>query len=204
MKSLFIKFVLVMTAATILTNCNSNTPEETTMTEAKPQETKKTLEEPKALYPFEAGKTYYATIATDKGDIKVKLDHEHAPMSVTNFIQLIDAGFYNGLTFHRVVPGFVIQGGDPTATGTGGPGYTTKAEHGNGLLHDQGVVAWARLPDNVNPDQRNSGSQFYITLDATPHLNGQYTVFGKVVSGMDAVQAIAMGDQMKTIKLSVE
>lgn len=155
-----------------------------------------TFQEAKTNMTFEAGKTYVATIKTAKGDIECELDTQKAPVSVTNFVQLAKGGFYKGLTFHRVEPGFVIQGGDPTGNGTGGPGYTIKGETANGLKHIQGALAWARLPDQVNPERRSSGSQFYITLKPTPFLDGGYTVFGKTTKGMDVVEKIAVGDKI--------
>ncbi|MFY7843444.1 MAG: peptidylprolyl isomerase [Rhabdochlamydiaceae bacterium] len=160
------------------------------------------FKEPQEVMVFEAGKIYSAVISTSKGDIVCRLDQEKAPLSVTNFIQLAKGGFYNGLSFHRVVPGFVIQGGDPTGTGSGGPGYTIPAEIG--LLHEKGVLAWARLPDQVNPKKRSSGSQFYITLEAVHQLDGDYTVFGKVLSGMDVVQSIKVGDKIKSVDIITE
>lgn len=147
-------------------------------------------------------KKYIALIKTSKGDIKAELFAKDAPLSVTNFKQLADSGFYNGLTFHRVVPGFVIQGGDPEGTGSGGPGYTVPAEIK--LLHKKGALAWARTGDNVNPQRRSSGSQFYITLEATPFLDGQYTVFGQVIKGMDVVESIRKGDMIKSIEVKAE
>jgi len=113
---------------------------------------------------------------------------------------LTEQGFYNGLTFHRVEPGFVIQGGDPLGTGGGGPGYTVPAEIG--LLHGEGAIAMARLSDEVNPERASSGSQFYITLAPTPQLDGAYTVFGQVIEGMDVVQSIAIGDVIERISIS--
>lgn len=158
--------------------------------------------EPKEAIAFEEGKTYLAVIHTSKGDITCQLDCKSAPLSATNFIQLVKGGFYNGLTFHRVVPNFVIQGGDPKGTGTGGPGYTIPAEIG--LAHAQGALAWARLPDNVNPQKRSSGSQFYITLEKISYLDGQYTVFGNTISGMDVVKKIEQGDQIKSIEIVIQ
>jgi peptidyl-prolyl cis-trans isomerase B (cyclophilin B) len=152
--------------------------------------------EPKEIMKFEAGKHYTATIKTAKGNIVCSLNTEKAPISATNFIQLAKGGFYKGLTFHRVEPDFVIQGGDPAGTGAGGPGYTIKGETQNGLKHSEGALAWARLPDQVNPEQRSSGSQFYITLKPTPFLDGGYTVFGQTISGMDVVRKIAVGDKI--------
>lgn len=157
--------------------------------------------EPKQAMAFEKGKTYQALIKTTKGDVVCELNYEKAPISVTNFIQLAQGGFYNGLTFHRVVPNFVVQGGDPDGTGRGGPGYTVPAEIG--LAHEQGALAWARLGNEVNPQKRSSGSQFYITLEKTAFLDGEYSVFGKTISGMDVVKKIQQGDKINAIEISV-
>jgi len=143
--------------------------------------------------------SYEATISTAKGDIVVELDAGAAPKTVNNFVFLTREGFYDGLTFHRVDPGFVIQGGDPLGTGRGGPGYTVPAEIG--LEHVKGAVAMARLSDQVNPERASSGSQFYITLAETPHLDGAYTVFGEVVEGMDVVESISEGDVIQSITI---
>ncbi|HTL39746.1 MAG TPA: peptidylprolyl isomerase [Methylomirabilota bacterium] len=132
--------------------------------------------------------SYLATIDTSLGSFEVTLDHKAAPKTVENFVKLANQGFYNNLTFHRIVAGFMIQGGDPKGDGTGGPGYTIPAEIG--LKHTKGAIAMARLSDAVNPEKASSGSQFYVTLDATPFLDGQYTVFGYVTSGMDVVEKI--------------
>jgi protein-export membrane protein SecD len=145
-------------------------------------------------------KTYTATIATGKGDIVVQLDARAAPLSVNNFVFLAGQGFYDGLTFHRVEPGFVIQGGDPMGTGTGGPGYTVPAEIG--LPHVEGAIAMARQGDDVNPTRASSGSQVYITLAPTAQLDGAYTVFGQVTAGMDVVQSIAIGDVMEQVTIT--
>lgn len=142
-----------------------------------------------------------AVIKTSKGDITVELYPKEAPLSVTNFVQLSKGGFYNNLTFHRVVPNFVIQGGDPQGTGAGGPGFTIPAEiNGNPHKHVEGALAWARTGDEVNPQRRSSGSQFYITLAPTPFLDNGYTVFGKTIAGMDAVKKIQQGDKILTIE----
>ncbi len=139
----------------------------------------------------DVNKSYEAVIHTEKGNIKLKLHAKEAPLSVTNFIQLAKGGFYNGLTFHRVEPGFVVQGGDPSGDGTGGPGYTIPAEIG--MKHIEGALAYARTGDQVNPKRESSGSQFYITLAATPFLDGAYTVFGQTTEGMDVVKKISRG-----------
>ena len=136
---------------------------------------------------------YVATIITDKGNIVAEL-HQDTPQSANNFVTLALNGFYDGLTFHRVEPGFVVQGGDPAGNGSGGPGYTIPAEIKHG--HPRGALAWARTCDQVNPERRSSGSQFYITLDQTPFLNGAYTVFGYVIEGMGVADRIAAGDEI--------
>jgi peptidyl-prolyl cis-trans isomerase B (cyclophilin B) len=142
-----------------------------------------------------------AVIKTGKGTIEVELNGELAPKTVSNFIALSHTGFYDGLTFHRREPGFVIQGGDPSGNGTGGPGYTVEAEIVPELKHDAYAIAMARQPDQVNPLRASSGSQFYITLDATPFLDGAYTVFGKVLKGEDVVDEIAIGDVIESIEI---
>jgi peptidyl-prolyl cis-trans isomerase B (cyclophilin B) len=135
-------------------------------------------------------------IETSMGSITVELDAVHAPLHTANFIKLARQNFYNGTTFHRVIPGFMIQGGDPNSKnedrathGIGGPDYKIDAEIG--LTHDRGVIAAARQGDQVNPKRQSSGSQFYITVVATKHLDGQYSVFGRVLDGMNVVDAIA-------------
>jgi cyclophilin family peptidyl-prolyl cis-trans isomerase len=145
-------------------------------------------------------KKYQATIVTAKGNIVVDLNAAQAPQTVNNFVFLARQGFYDGLTFHRVEPDFVIQGGDPLGTGTGGPGYTVPAEIG--LKHTDGAIAMARLGDQANPTRASSGSQFYITLGAQPNLDGQYTVFGQVVSGLDVARKIQVGDVIVRIDIT--
>ena len=127
----------------------------------------------------------------DLGDIKVELYPEIAPITVENFIKLASQGFYNGLTFHRVIPGFMIQGGCPEGTGTGGPGYHIKGEFAangvaNNLKHSRGVISMARAMD---PD--SAGSQFFIMHEDAPHLDGSYAAFGKVTEGIEIVDKIA-------------
>jgi len=147
-------------------------------------------------------KSYVATISTDKGDIVVQLDPSAAPQTVNNFVFLAREGFYDGLTFHRVVPDFVIQGGDPLGNGGGGPGYTVPAEIQ--LPHPEGAIAMARKSDEVNPERASSGSQFYITLAPTPFLDGAYTAFGQVIEGMEIVKSIAIGDLIVKITIAEE
>jgi peptidyl-prolyl cis-trans isomerase B (cyclophilin B) len=137
-----------------------------------------------------------AVITMDKGgEIVIEFFPDDAPKTVENFVTLAKKGFYDGLVFHRVEPGFVVQGGDPKGDGTGGPGYKVKAEF-NKQPHVRGVVAMARSND---PD--SAGSQFYITLAPANFLDGKYTVFGKVTSGMDVVDKIKKGDKMKSVKI---
>lgn len=140
-------------------------------------------------------KTARARISTDKGDIVFKFYPDVAPQHSAAFINLTRNGFYDGLTFHRVEPGFVIQGGDPSGNGTGGPGYQIDAEF-NDQPHIKGTVAMAR---SSNPN--SAGSQFYICLGDAPFLNKQYTVFGHVVEGGDVVDAIRVGDAMNTVTI---
>lgn len=151
---------------------------------------------------IDEGKKYTATVHTTKGAIVLELDALYAPLHTNNFVFLAREGFYDGLTFHRVEPNFVIQGGDPLASGVGGPGYTMPAEIG--LPHEQGAVAMARKGDQVNPDKRSSGSQFYITLQPTPFLDGGYSVFGKVVEGFEVVQQISRGDVIIGVEIREE
>ena len=132
------------------------------------------------------------------GEIRLEFFSEDAPKTVENFVTLARKGFYNGLTFHRVVPGFVVQGGDPKGNGTGGPGYQIKAEF-NKRKHLRGSVAMARSQD---PD--SAGCQFYITYGAQPHLDSSYTVFGQVVSGMEHVDRITQGDRMQSVSILEE
>lgn len=145
--------------------------------------------------------TTQATIVTSKGDILVELYGDIAPKTVSNFLFLSREDFYDNLTFHRVEPGFVIQGGDPLGTGQGGPGYTVEAEISDALKHEKGTLSMARLPDQVNPEKASSGSQFYITLEATPFLDGEYTAFGRVIEGMDIVESIQIGDVIEDVRI---
>lgn len=166
---------------------------------ANPVERNNMYSEPPKMQ-IDASKSYVATISTAKGDIVVQLDVSAAPLTVNNFVFLATRGFYDDLTFHRVEPGFVIQGGDPLGTGVGGPGYTVPAEIG--LKHVEGAIAMARQGDQVNPERASSGSQFYITLAPTDFLDGAYTVFGQVTDGMDVVQSIAVGDVIEAITIA--
>jgi peptidyl-prolyl cis-trans isomerase B (cyclophilin B) len=142
-------------------------------------------------------KTYYVTIETERGTIELELYAQHAPKTVNSFAFLVGEGFYDGIAFHRVISNFMIQGGDPTGTGRGGPGYRFEDEtRGNPLKHDKGVISMANAGPNTN------GSQFFITHAPQPHLDGRHTVFGKVVQGQDVVDAIRQGDRMLKVKVS--
>lgn len=144
-------------------------------------------------------KKYYATIETNKGPIEIEFFPEHAPNTVNNFVFLARQGFYDGIKFHRVIPNFVIQGGDPTGSGMGGPGYKFGDEtQNNPHKHETGVLSMANAGPNTN------GSQFFITHSPQPHLNGKHTVFGKVIQGMDIVNAIKQGDQMVKVTIREE
>jgi peptidyl-prolyl cis-trans isomerase B (cyclophilin B) len=137
---------------------------------------------------------YRAEIETDKGSMELELYPEHAPKTVNNFVFLAREGFYDGTTFHRVISNFMIQGGDPTATGRGGPGYRFEDEtRGNPLKHDAGIISMANAGPNTN------GSQFFITHSPQPHLDGRHTVFGKVVKGQSVVDAIRQGDTIRKV-----
>jgi cyclophilin family peptidyl-prolyl cis-trans isomerase len=129
------------------------------------------------------------------GRIVFEFYPKDAPISVDNFIKLANKGFYNGLKFHRVIPGFMAQGGDPQGDGMGGPGYTIKDEF-NSRKHIKGTVAMARTSE-----PNSAGSQFYICFDPQPHLDGKYTVFGQVIDGMDVVDGIQKGDVMKSVTI---
>ena len=122
---------------------------------------------------------------TNKGVFVAQMFEEKAPNTTKNFIELTEKGFYDGIIFHRVIDGFMIQGGDPTGTGRGGPGYRIKDEFGPGLAHDsEGILSMANAGPNTG------GSQFFITLAPTPWLNGHHAIFGKIVKGMDVVREI--------------
>ena len=137
----------------------------------------------------------HALFDTARGPIKVELYPDKAPLTVANFVNLARRGFYDGLSFHRVIPDFMIQGGCPEGSGRGGPGYRFEDETANGVRHERGVLSMA----NAGPD--TNGSQFFITHVATPWLDGKHTVFGKVVEGLDAVDAVKGGDQIKSVRI---
>ena len=151
-------------------------------------------------------KKYTATFKLDKGDVVVELFADKAPRTVNNFVFLARDGFYDGVTFHRVITGFMAQGGDPTGTGRGGPGYKFADEFHANLKHDKaGILSMANAGPNTN------GSQFFITFGPTPHLDGRHAVFGRVIKGMDVLLSITPrdpatartpGDAIKTIEIA--
>lgn len=142
-------------------------------------------------------KKYTATIETTRGTIVIELAPEHAPKTVNNFVFLAKEGYYDGIAFHRVISNFMIQGGDPTGTGRGGPGYKFEDEtRGNPLKHTSKVISMANAGPNTN------GSQFFITHAPQPHLDGKHTVFGTVTQGADVVDAIKQGDTMTKVTIS--
>jgi peptidyl-prolyl cis-trans isomerase B (cyclophilin B) len=146
---------------------------------------------------IDVAKDYAVSIETNRGTIEVTLYPQHAPQTVNNFVFLAKQGFYDGVKFHRVIADFMIQTGDPTGTGRGGPGYKFADEFkGNPLKHERGVISMA----NAGP--ATNGSQFFITHVPTPHLNGKHTVFGKVTKGQDIVDTIAQGDVMVSVKVA--
>ncbi len=146
---------------------------------------------------IDTSKTYRVNMATSKGEIVLELYPEHAPRTVNNFVFLVRQGFYDGVSFHRVISDFVIQGGDPTGTGSGGPGYKFEDElQGNPLKHETGAISMANAGPNTN------GSQFFITHSPQPHLDGNHTVFGRVVDSQKVVDAIRQGDTMERVTVS--
>jgi len=132
---------------------------------------------------------------TSRGPIKVELFADKAPLTVANFVNLAKRGFYDGLSFHRVIADFMIQGGCPEGSGRGGPGYRFEDETNNGVRHDRGVLSMANAGPNTN------GSQFFITHVATPWLDGRHTVFGKVLEGLETVDAVAQGDVINKVTI---
>jgi peptidyl-prolyl cis-trans isomerase B (cyclophilin B) len=142
----------------------------------------------------DADRNYAVSIETNRGTIDLELYPQHAPQTVNNFVFLAKQGFYDGVKFHRVIGDFMIQTGDPTGTGRGGPGYRFPDElKGNPLRHERGVISMANAGPNTN------GSQFFITHVPTPHLDGRHTVFGKVTQGLDVVDAIQQDDVMVSV-----
>jgi cyclophilin family peptidyl-prolyl cis-trans isomerase len=162
-------------------------------TPPRPTERPKKWSSPPAM-SIDLNKTYYATFQTAKGDIRVELFAKQAPKTVNNLVFLARAGFYDNTTFHRVLRDFMAQGGDPTGTGSGGPGYQFEDETGSGLKFDKpGLLAMANAGANTN------GSQFFLTFVPTPWLNGNHTIFGQIVSGMDVLLSLSLRDPQKAM-----
>jgi len=153
--------------------------------------TDKTYDRPPEM-DLKPGYEYYANLVTEKGALKVKLFAEEAPETVNNFVFLAREGYFDGTTFHRVIPDFMAQGGDPTGTGMGGPGYSIPDEFHQELRHDRpGILSMANAGPNTG------GSQFFITYGATPWLDDRHAVFGEVVDGMEVVGAIRERDPQR-------
>jgi peptidyl-prolyl cis-trans isomerase B (cyclophilin B) len=148
---------------------------------------------------LDLAKTYTGTIKTNRGNIELELFAAEAPKTVNNFVFLARDGYYDGITFHRVIPGFVAQGGCPHGTGTGGPGYSFEDEtKGNPHKNETGSLSMANAGPNTN------GSQFFICHESQPHLDGKHTVFGKVTNGMDVVLSLEQGDFMEEVVITEE
>jgi peptidyl-prolyl cis-trans isomerase B (cyclophilin B) len=141
---------------------------------------------------IDVNRKYTALIKTAKGDLVLELYPQDAPVTVNNFVTLARKGFYNGLTFHRVIPDFMAQGGDPSGNGTGGPGYTFQDEFSS-RTHQAGSLSMANSGPNTN------GSQFFICYTPQPHLNGKHTVFGQLTQGMDVLKKLVNGDKMNEV-----
>lgn len=200
---------LLLMIGLILTACGSE--------ENEVQEDETQVSDLNAEYATEVTENPLVTITMDMGDqIVIELEPKVAPNTVANFISLVQEGYYDGLIFHRVIPGFMIQGGDPTGTGSGGPGYSIDGEFSennfeNNLTHDRGVISMARSQD---PD--SAGSQFFIMTEQSPHLDGQYASFGKVIEGIEVVDQIVavernqsnnkptINQQMKTVTVDTK
>ena len=193
MSKFYIVLAVLIIAIAQFFGCASNTEPSEPSTPSAPSESQ--AEQPDESdqqdgYPpmtIDVNKTYIATIETEHGQIRVELFAKDAPKTVNNFVYLAREGFYDGTTFHRVIPGFMAQGGDPTGTGTGGPGYTFEDEI-NQHSHATGVISMA----NSGPD--TNGSQFFITYAPQPHLDGLHTVFGKVIEGMNVLNRLTPRD----------
>jgi peptidyl-prolyl cis-trans isomerase B (cyclophilin B) len=183
--------LMALVAAAVLIGCAESQPPLPARVEQPSQPS-----EPKAQEKSMPEPLPQVTIQTDKGNIVLELAEDDAPNTVANFIGLTEKGFYDGLKFHRVLANFMIQGGCPLGTGTGGPGYVIADEFSPRLRHTRGVISMANAGPNTG------GSQFFITHVPCPHLDGKHAVFGRVTAGMDVVDAIRQGD--KIIKVTVD
>ena len=173
--------IILIIVTLLLASCGKATPE------------RKTYSAPPSII-IDPGKQYTATIETKKGDLELELFAGDAPLTVNNFVFLAREGFYDGTTFHRVLPDFMAQGGDPTGTGMGGPGYNFADEFSQ-RTHGTGTLSMANAGPNTN------GSQFFITYAPQPHLNGKHSVFGQLTEGTDVLQKLENGDAIKRITI---
>ena len=185
---------VVLVAGAMMAGCKEAKPTASRKEEPRKEEPRK--EEPRKEEKAMAEPLPQVTIQTSKGNIVLELTEDETPNTVANFISLAEKGFYDGVAFHRVIPDFMVQGGCPLGTGTGGPGYVIADEFSPRLRHTRGVISMANAGPNTG------GSQFFITHVPCPHLDGKHAVFGKVTSGMEVVDKIQKGD--KIIKVAVD
>ncbi len=194
----------ILLLSVLLASCASSEPQEVESESDRPMQ----WSSPPGM-SIDENAIYVATFKTERGEFRVELFTSQAPVTVNNFVFLAQQGYYNNTTFHRVLPGFMAQGGDPSGTGAGGPGYQFADEFDPGLRFDgAGYLAMANRGPNTN------GSQFFITFAPTPHLNDLHTIFGKVIEGMDVVLSLRErdplqnpgyeGDRLITVEISVE
>ena len=177
-----IAVIILVLVAFLSASCGGATPERKTYSTPPPMK-------------IDTGKRYTATIKTQRGDLVLELFASDVPLTVNNFVFLARGGFYDDITFHRVIPDFMAQGGDPTGTGTGGPGYSFADEFSE-HTHVTGALSMANGGPNTN------GSQFFITYAPQPHLDGMHSVFGQLVEGMDVLNKIEQGDTI--IRITIE
>lgn len=200
-KSLLASFVLALAVAAPTFAQDAQTPQ--ALCDAASTEEPATREYTQAEQVLEAGVDYRAIFCTSAGAVYVDLFEEFAPVTVNSFVFLAEQGYYNNTTFHRVIQDFMVQGGDPTGTGAGGPGYMFEDEFAGFLTFDR--PGWLAMANANRPDQGivgTNGSQFFITHAPQPHLDGKHTVFGKVIDGMDVVNAIRQGDTMTKVTVT--
>ena len=201
MKRLLLLFALLTISSLLVVACGDDEPEPTAtavpaapvasggQTDAKAVMLSAGEEARTPMGALDTSKTYHATFVTDAGEFKILLFDDEAPLTVENFINLTTIGFYDGLMFHRVIPEFMAQGGDPTGTGAGGPGYRFRDEFDATRRHDKpGILSMANAGPNTN------GSQFFITFVPTPHLDGKHSVFGEVIEGIENVLKLEVRD----------
>jgi len=180
--------ILILTTL-LATSCAGEAPEPTPTPAPTPKP--KSYSEPPAM-TIDTGKQYTATIEIEKGNLVLELFASDVPMTVNNFVFLAREGFYDGTTFHRIIPGFMAQGGDPTGTGTGNPGYSFADEFSE-HKHGTGTLSMANSGADTN------GCQFFITYAPQPHLDGKHSVFGQLTEGMDVLEKLKNGDVMKRV-----